>query len=96
MLLRTRFVLLLILNEVAVLGRVWLCYLSLGCATLGMVGWLVGGWADTFREDNGGQMLGEGLYNAEPEQAQLADLIQITCNLQFIMLQSNWATDMYE
>ena len=87
---------LLILNEVAVLGRAWLCYLSLGCATLGM---LVGGLrADSFREDNGGQMLGEGLYNynAEPNQDQLADIIQNTCNFPFVMLQSNWTSDMYE
>ena len=89
---------LLILNQVAVLGRAWLCYLSLGCATLGMVGWLLGGWADSFGEDNGGQMLGEGLYNynAEPNQAHLADIIQNTCNFPFVMLQSNWTTDMYE
>ena len=71
---------LLILNEVAVIGRACLCYLSLGCATLGMVGCWVGGWADSFREDNGGQMLGVGLcnYNAEPNQAQL------DCNSEYL------------
>ena len=63
-----------------------------------LVGCWVGGWAGCFGEDNGGQMLGEGLYNynAEPNQAHLADIIQNTCNFPFVMLQSNWTTDMYE